>query len=428
MRARAARVESGPHLVVPSATQSFYTAFRSCNPRQKRVNRYTPHPSLFTTLMSHEHKVRVSRRDLLRFGAALFPASRLLAWQDGDGNQQARFSADVNVVNVLVGVHDKQGKSIRDLTKDDFTLDEAGRPQVIKYFAQQIDMPLTLGLLVDTSGSQRRVLDQERRASTEFFRRVMREDKDQAFVIHFDNEVELLQDLTSSRKDLEASLSDLETPRPQLNRRNSGRSYPQGGGYPGGNPGGGQRNGGQRRGGTALYDAVLLASDELMKKQQGRKALILLSDGVDNASRVTLNSAIESAQRADTLVYSIRFADTEGFGNSGFGVPNVGLGGGGIGMGRHGGMGRGGNRMPPQNHVDGKRILEQISRETGGAYFEATNKMPLDKIYDQIEEDLRNRYNLGYTPDQPASGYRKIHVTTKMKNLVVQARDGYYAR
>ena len=359
---------------------------------------------------------RLSRRELFGLGATLLPASRLLAWQDGGTAQQAKFSADVSVVNVLVSARDKQGKIVHDLTKDDFVLDEGGRPQTIKYFAQQIDMPLTLGLLVDTSGSQRHVLDQERRASLEFFRHVMREDKDQAFAIHFDSEVELLQDLTSSRKDLGASLNDLETSKPQLNRRSSGSSDPQGGGYP--------RDGGQRRGGTALYDAVLLGSDELMRKQQGRKAMILLSDGVDNASKVSLTSAIESAQRSDTLVYSIRFADTQGFGNGG---PNIGFGGGGIGMGRHGGMGRGGNRMP-ENRVDGKKILEQISRETGGAYFEVSNKMPLEKIYDRIEEDLRNQYNLGYTPDQTAAGYRKIHVTTRMKNVVIQARDGYYAK
>jgi VWFA-related protein len=358
------------------------------------------------------NKVRLSRREILGIGAAIIPASRLLAWQGGDQGQQAKFSADVNVVNVLVSARDKQGKIAHDLTKDDFTLDEDGRPQTIKYFAQQIDMPLTLGLLVDTSGSQRRVLDQERNASLEFFRHVMREDKDQAFAIHFDREVELLQDLTSSRKDLDASLNDLA--KPQLNR---GSSDPQGGCYP--------RNGGQRRGGTTLYDAVLLGSDELMRKQQGRKAMILLSDGVDNGSKVSLTSAIESAQRSDTLVYSIRFADTQGFGNGGFGSPNIGLGGG--GMGRHGGMGRGENRMP-ENRVDGKKILEQISRETGGAYFEVSNKMPLDKIYDRIEEDLRNQYNLGYAPDQPSTGYHKIHVTTKMKNVVLQARDGYYAK
>jgi VWFA-related protein len=360
--------------------------------------------------------LRLSRRELFGFGATLLPASRLLGWQDG-ATAQPEFSADVNVVNLLVSARDKQGKIVHGLTKDDFVLEEDGRRQTIKYFAQQVDMPLTLGLLVDTSGSQRRVLGQEQAASLEFFRHVMREDKDQAFVIHFDTEVELLQDLTSSRKDLEASLTNLET-KPRLNRRNSGAPDPQGGGYP--------RGGGYRRGGTALYDAVLLGSDELMKKQQGRKAMILLSDGVDNGSKVSLTSAIEAAQRSDTLVYSIRFADTEGSGNGGFGGPNIGFGGG--GMGRHGGMGRGGNRMPPQDRVDGKKILEQISRETGGAYFEVSNKMPLDKIYDRIEEDLRNQYNLGYTSDQTNAGFRKIRVTTTVKNTVLQTRDGYFAK
>jgi VWFA-related protein len=87
----------------------------------------------------------------------------------------------------------------------------------------------------------------------------------------------------------------------------------------------------------------------------------------------------------------------------------------------------GGNRMP-QNRVDGRKILEQISRETGGAYFEVSNKMPLGKIYDRIEEDLRNQYNLGYTSDQTGAGYRRIHVTTKAKNVVIQAREGYYPK
>jgi VWFA-related protein len=155
-----------------------------------------------------------------------------------------------------------------------------------------------------------------------------------------------------------------------------------------------------------------------MKKQQGRKALILLSDGVDNGSKVSLGSSIESAQRADTSVYSIRFADEDAYGSQ---SPFGGFG----GMGRRGGMGR----MPPQqqSRPDGKKILQQISRETGGEYFDVTKKMTLEMIYDRIEEDLRNQYNLGYTSDQTGgSYYRKIHVTTKKKDLLVQARDGYY--
>ena len=357
----------------------------------------------------------VSRRrflgkSVLGAAAAVLGPRCLSAWQQPE---DAKFSTGVNVVNVFVSVHDKQGKSVQDLTVNDFTLDEDGRPQTIRYFAKQSDLPLTLGLLVDTSASQRRVLDQERRASYQFFERVLREDKDHAFVIHFDHEVELLQDLTSSRKDLEAALRDLDSARPQLNRRSQGGQYPDpqgGGGYP-------QRRGG---GGTALYDSVLLASDELMKKQQGRKALILLSDGVDIGSKVSLSSSIESAQRADTQVYAIRFADEEG--NRGFGSGPFG---GGMGR-RGGGMGRG--RTPStENHADGKKVLQQIAHETGGEYFDVTNKMPLEMIYDRIEQDLRNQYNLGYTSDQTGGAYyRKIHVVTKDKSHTVQARDGYY--
>lgn len=351
---------------------------------------------------------------MLRWAAALAPASRLLGWQD-----DPKFTTGVNVVNVLATVRDKQGKIAKDLDQADFSIDEDGRPQTITYFSKQTDLPLTLGLLVDTSGSERTQIPAEQRASYTFFEQVMREDKDKGFVLHFDREVELLQDLTSSRKDLEDSLQDLNSGQPQLNRRGSGQQ--QQSPYPGGGQGGGQQ--GQRGGGTTLYDAILLASNELMKKQQGRKAAILLSDGEDNGSKVSLTSAIEAAQRTDTAVYSIRFHDDSV--NNGFSSP-MGRGGrrGGLGIPFPGG---GGSQRPGSNRVDGKKILQQISSETGGTYFEVSSKETLDKIYSQIQEELRNQYSLGYTSDQTGGGYRKIHVTVKPKNLIVQTREGYYA-
>ena len=157
----------------------------------------------------------------------------------------------------------------------------------------------------------------------------------------------------------------------------------------------------------------------MMKKEQGRKALIILSDGVDHGSRETLATAIEVAQKADTIVYSILFKDDEGFAapRGGFG----GMGGGPMGGGRRGG----GGRMP--EHVDGKKILEQISRETGGRLFEVSKKEPIDKIYAQIEEELRNQYSIGYPVAKDAtSGFHKLALTVKKKDLIVQARDGYY--
>jgi VWFA-related protein len=326
--------------------------------------------------------------------------------------QDPKFSTSVDVVSVLATIRDKQGKIVHDLGQDEFSIQEDGRPQSIRYFSQQSDLPLTLGLLLDTSGSQARVLDRERNASYEFFEHILREDKDKAFLIHFDREVELLQDLTSSRKDLEQALKDTE--RPQLNRRSSG-----GGGTPqGGGQGRGQGRGGLGGAGTTMYDAIFLAGDELLKKQQGRKAVVLLSDGVDRGSKTSISGAIESAQRADMLVYSIRFTDSEAADRS----P--------VSFGGRGGR-RSGRFPQPQtqrrDNVDGKKILERISQETGGGYFEVSSKMPLDKIYDQIEEELRNQYSLGYTPDRAASGYHKILVAVKRKNLTVRARDGYYS-
>jgi VWFA-related protein len=338
----------------------------------------------------------------------------------GNGQPASTVSVQVNVVNVLATVRDKHGKIVNDLTKDDFVMAEDGRPQTIRYFAKESDLPLTLGLLVDTSLSQRRVLDQERSASHGFLDQMLRVDKDQAFVIHFDREVELLQDLTSSRDKLEVALEQLQTPQltqtsgndPSNPDPNSGR--------------GSRRMGG---GGTLLYDAVYLASDELMKKQQGRKALVVLSDGVDHGSKETLESAIATAQRSDTVVYSILFKDDEREGGGGFGGPRIGMGGGGMGggMGRRGG---GGGYPRSEPRPDGKKVLERISKETGGRMFEVSKKDPIDQIYDQIEEELRSQYSLGYTPDRAANAgplYRKIQLTTKQNGLVVQTRDGYYA-
>ncbi len=351
------------------------------------------------------------------------------------------YAVHVKVVNVPTTVRDKHGLIVRNLTKEDFILEEDGRPQEIRYFSQETDLPLTLGLLVDTSLSQRRVLDEERRASSTFIGRIIREDRDKAFLIHFDREVELLQDLTSSRQKLQASLNDLHMP--ESEDRNAGRNDPNdpnnggggypgggggypGGGYPGGYPGpigfprrypggggggypggggrGGHRGGGFGGPGTVLYDAVFLGSDELLRKQPGRKAVIILTDGVDTGSKVSLERAVEAAQRSDTMVYSILFYDEEAYGGRGFG----------------------GLHFP--NHPDGKKVLDRISRETGGRMFEVSSKLPIEKIYSQIEEELRSQYSLGYTPDRAdlAPGYHKLQVRAKEKDLQVQARSGYY--
>src|ERR1700756_3573378 len=215
---------------------------------------------------------------------------------------------------------------------------------------------------------------------------MMRADKDKAFVIHFDREVELLQDLTNSNEKLEAALGKLTTPQPQFSRTSGGDPNDQGGDRDGGY--GGSRGSGRHRmggGGTLLYDAIYLAAEELMKKQQGRKALIVLSDGVDRGSKESLETAIATAQKADTAVYSILYKDEEASGErrGGFGMGGP-WGGGGGGMGRHGG---GGRRYPQEQRPDGKKILTRISQETGGRFFEVSKKETVDQIYAQIEEE-----------------------------------------
>jgi VWFA-related protein len=353
----------------------------------------------------------------------------------------ATIAVDVKVVTLPVTVRDKHGKIVRDLTKDDFTLQEDGRPQTIRYFSQETNLPLTLGLLVDTSRSQTNVLDAGRNASRGFFDQMLVQPKDKAFLIHFDREVELLQDLTSSREKLEAALELLKTPsdRERSNDPNDDDSRS--------GPGSGSHHGG----GTELYDAVFLASNELMKKQQGRKALIILSDGVDRGSKTYLESAIESAQRADTVVYSIYFAGSRrdegqgqrpggmgrggGTGQGGGGWPGGGGGwpggGGGYpgGGGGRGGRGGGGQRHPEEQHADGKKTLQRISKETGGRFSEVSKKESVGEIYDSMVEELRTQYNMGYTPDKDSAstGYHHIQLQVKQKDLSVQTREGYYA-
>jgi len=329
-------------------------------------------------------------------------------------------SSNVRVVNVLATVRDKHGKLLPNLAVSDFALEEDGKPVHVQYFSRETDLPLTLGLLVDTSMSQRESLPAEKSASKTFFDQVLR-DKDKAFLVHFDREVELLQDLTSSRPKLESALASLEIASPY--RQDDSGSGP---GSSGGDdsPRGG-RGRAMHRAGTTLYDAIFLGADELMKKQQGRKAIILLSDGVDRGSKESLDRAIEAAQRADTMVYSVYFKGEEDFGGrrGGFGFPGGPMGGGPMGGGRRGGAGR----YPQAERPDGKKILARISKETGGRMFEVSKKDSIDQIYGSIQEELRNQYNLGFTPAKDdAAGYHKLLLKTSQKDNSVQTRDGFY--
>ena len=293
---------------------------------------------------------------------------------------EATFTLDVKVVNVVATVKDRQGRLISDLGKDDFILSEDGVRQDIRYFAHQTDLPLTIGLLIDTSGSQQALIPDERNAGLRFFRSVLRPKTDLAFLMSFDRNVELLQDYTSSLGLLERGLGRLEV------------EVPGGGYHP--NP-----TGPSKQTSTALHDAVYLAADEMFNNQVGRKAVVVISDGYDFGSKVNLKTAIEAAQRADIVIYTIQYLDRR-FAARGY--FNVGSGAG---------------------------ALKKLAEQTGGTAFRVSRNGGLSRIFQQIESEMRSQYSIGYSPkrglDEP--GFRKIALRSPRKNLKIQSRDGYYA-
>ena len=282
------------------------------------------------------------------------------------------FSVKANLVSALATVHDRDGRVVKNLTKDDFVLLEDGKPQTIRYFSQEPDLPLTVGILVDTSRSQIGILGQEGRASYEFLNQVLREDKDQAFLVSFDTEVHALQGLTSSRSELAAGLRRLTIPGDVA---------------------------------TLIYSAIRSSSENPMREQSGRKAFILLTDGVAYKDPVSLDAAIEFAQRADTIIYPIRFT------------------------------GHVQTFRPVRSAIlagvseRGKQALHRMADETGGVYYEVGKEQSIEEIYSNVEELLRNQYSIGFAPAHPDDGkYHKITLMTKDHHLIVHTRDGYYAK
>jgi len=292
----------------------------------------------------------------------------------------APIKVDVDVVNILASVRDKRGGLVGNLEKNDFTILEDGKEQTIKYFTRETDLPLTIGLLVDVSGSQRNLIGIERDAATQFFSKVLRK-KDEAFLISFGEESELLQDYTSSVRLLQDGLSQL--------RVSSG----VGGLQPGPVP----TAGGPR--GTVLYDAVYLAASEKLKSEVGRKVIVLITDGVDEGSRLTRNQAVEAAQKSDAVIYSIDYQDPSAYGPFGFG-------GGG-----------------------GETELRRMSDETGGRVYKVDRKHTLDECFQELQDEMRSQYAIGYTPtnDTKDGSYRRLDVRLASKDLKAQARKGYYA-
>ena len=363
-----------------------------------------------------------------------------------------------NEIVFTVTVRDKHGNPVSGLTAADFTLTEDGRPQTIKSFGLQSDLPLLLGLEFDTSRTIEGALNAERSAGQKFIEAALPaaapgqpKPTTQAFLVHFDNEVELLEDFTGSPEKLNRELNQMSMtargrsiPQATDSGDNNGTSGRNGGsngpyGRNGGNNGpyGGSGNGRERgetnaRGGTQLYDAIYLAANELMQPKHGRKTLVVFSDGVDRNSKETQSEAIDAAERAGVSVVAVYFRGGEQ--RSGFGgLDSVGVGGGrsgGSAGGRYPGSGRnGGGTSQQKAPIDGKKVMQDIAARTGGQFFEVKKTDALNGIYTQIASELQSQYTLVYTPDQPDNegGYHKVALKPKKDDLSVVMRQGYYA-
>jgi VWFA-related protein len=297
-------------------------------------------------------------------------------------DQLPTFKANVNVVNVFFNVKDKKGLLIPGLKKDDFEVLEDGKPQTIKYFSSESNQPLTLGILIDSSASQMRVLEYEKEVGGAFLRDVLKP-KDEAFVISFDVTVDLLQDYTNSASMLSHALN-----RAKINTGGNVGSLP--------GLGGGPFPTSDDPRGTLLYDAIYLAAHDKLASEVGRKAMIVLTDGEDQGSQLKIRDAIEAAQKADAMCYVILIAD-RGFYGGAYG---------------------------------GDKEMRKLTEETGGRTIEASNKPDkLRAAFDQIAAELRSQYSIGYTPTNSVldGSFRKVEIKTKDKNERVQARRGYYA-
>jgi VWFA-related protein len=288
---------------------------------------------------------------------------------------------NVNVVQLFFNVKDKHGALIPNLTKDDFEIAEDSKPQTIKYFTAESNLPLTIGMMIDSSGSQRNVIDMEKEVGGAFLRQILT-DKDEAFVISFDITVDLLQDFTR----------DVHRLQNALNKAKVNVDYSSGG-IPG--MGGGPVPQTGNSPGTLLYDAVYLSAHDMLSKEVGRKAMILLTDGQDEGSRLKIQDAIEAAQKADAIVYVLLCAD-RGF---------------------YGGF------------YSGEGDMRKLTEQTGGRVINVGNKFDkLREAFDQIAKELRSQYNIGYTPSNTKrdGSYRKIEIKNK-QGYKIQSRAGYYA-
>lgn len=276
------------------------------------------------------------------------------------------FRSEIRVVNVLASVRTKQGEFVTDLGQQDFEVFDEGTAQKIRYFSRDFNLPLTVGLAIDTSMSQQSVMQEERSACYRFLDRVMRDNVDRGFLVQFDMGVLVRVGLTNSRKTLQDALDYVDTPSRKELRL-------------------------QRGGGTFYYDAIVKSCKDILNGVANRKALLVLSDGDDWGSESGYKDAIEAAQKNDVVVYGIYYGS---------------------------------------GSATGWKAMEKMSKETGGAFYALTKKLSVEQIFARIEEELRNQYSIGFEAESRTGypGIRKLDLKARRKDCVVQARTGYWSR
>lgn len=319
------------------------------------------------------------------------PSPKVQTPAPGPQDEPATIKVNVDLVNIFFTVRAKKGGAIDPhLSQSDFQILEDDKQQTIKQFARESDLPLTIGLLIDISASQGRLIDIERAAASQFFYDVVRP-KDQALLISFGKTIDLLQDFTASPKILSAGLNGI--------RGDGNTPMISSGPIPNVNTGPIGGSAGTPKG-TLLFDAVYLVSNEKLRPEVGRKAIILITDGGDEGSTYKLRDAVEAAQKADAIIYSIYYVDRAFYG--GYGLM---FGGG------------------------GEDNLRKMSEETGGRVFTVDKKHTLGDVFKEIQEEMRNQYSIAYTPTNSTRNgeFRKIAIKVDKDEDRVQARAGYYA-
>jgi len=310
----------------------------------------------------------------LACGAALAMATPAVPQGQGQAQNPPAIKTEVSLVNLFATVRDKNKRVVTDLKQENFKISEDGHDEKIAFFSREMMLPITLGLLLDTSGSEQNMLGAIQGAGSRFLRRVLRKG-DEAMVISFDTDVDLLSDFTDDRSILDRAI-------------NKARINTPGGGYIAGNPGPVPSG---NMVGTALYDAIYLACGEKLNGEAGRKAIVIVTDAQDEGSKVKLEEAIESAQRTDTVIHVLLVADPR--------------------YGGHGGVAR------------------RLADDTGGRVIYVNSEKKLEEAFDQISEELRSQYTLGYYPtnNNRDGKFRKIKLDVDNHDFKVLARKGYYA-